>query len=88
MPRRGRTNNTHQVCLSRSESLGRGRRHPDRHVGKGCSLTVSEVNLTDLASDPHETRYQGWAKSELSDNMGIDLMSIRVQMDYFDNGGT
>ena len=58
-----------------------------------CSIEVVKVRLhapvpnesSSFTRNPQEQRYRGWTKSELDDFAGIDLNTVRAQMDYFDD---
>ena len=56
-------------------------------VVKMAPVTTSSITNS-WTKNPQEQRYQGWTKSELNDFAGIDLTTVRAQMDYFDDNET
>ena len=67
-------------------------------IGTDCSITISEIAFTQQEASEADasgnsiqqnstgTHYEGWAKSELNDFVGIDLTSTYAEMHYYDNG--
>ncbi len=54
-----------------------------------CVVSVTEITPVTIGpaaySDPQERRYRGWVKSELDDDVGIDVTAVYTKFDYYDN---